>query len=178
VGDRQDEHVLLVLFERDHVGEPLDGRLADQQACGPRMRPWRLGFWGVANSTEGSRNLGDELPILGVARRTKGRRCEAQRVPQDAVRGARRCSSSSGSRPRGFQLIVCTRPSATSRERRSAGRPYPGLYSSDRQPGISTWRPSRPRVRIKPGDFVRLQMESSSPDTGARSGGASAQSRR
>ena len=59
----EDEHVLLVLFERDHVGEPLDGRLADQRACGlwPRARPCRIGFSGVANSTEGSRNLGDEL---------------------------------------------------------------------------------------------------------------------
>jgi hypothetical protein len=43
------------------VGEPLDGRLADQRACGPRARPCRVGFWGAANSTEASRNLGDEL---------------------------------------------------------------------------------------------------------------------
>ena len=61
MGDRQDEHVLLVLFERDYVGEPLDGGLADHRVCGPRARPWRIGFWGVANSIEGSRNLGDEL---------------------------------------------------------------------------------------------------------------------
>ena len=61
VGDRQDEYVMLVLFERDHVGEPLDGRLADQRAFRPRARPCRVGFWGVADSIEGSRNLGDEL---------------------------------------------------------------------------------------------------------------------
>ena len=34
VGDRQDEYVPLVLFESDHVGEPLDGRLTYQLACG------------------------------------------------------------------------------------------------------------------------------------------------
>jgi hypothetical protein len=56
MGDRQDEHVLLVLFERDHVGEPLDGGLADHRARGPRPRPLRIGFWGVANSIEGRRN--------------------------------------------------------------------------------------------------------------------------
>jgi len=61
VGDRQDEQMLLVLFERDHIGEPLDGGLADHRACDPRARPWRIGFWGVANSIESSRNLGDEL---------------------------------------------------------------------------------------------------------------------
>ena len=42
-------------------GEPLDGRLTDQWACCPRARPCRVGFWSVANSIEGSRNLGDEL---------------------------------------------------------------------------------------------------------------------
>ena len=61
MSDRQDEHVLLVLFECDHLGEPLDGRLADQRASCPRVGPWRIGFWGVANSIEGRRNLGDEL---------------------------------------------------------------------------------------------------------------------
>ena len=54
MGDRQDEHVLLVLFERDHVWEPLDGGLADHRVCGPRARPLRIGFWGVANSIEGA----------------------------------------------------------------------------------------------------------------------------
>ena len=61
VSDGQDEQVSLVLFERDHVGEPLDDGLADQLVCGPRARPRRIGFWGVANSIEGRRNLGDEL---------------------------------------------------------------------------------------------------------------------
>ena len=41
VGDRQDEYVMLVLFERDHIGEPLGGRLADQRAFRPRARPNR-----------------------------------------------------------------------------------------------------------------------------------------
>ncbi len=48
LGDRQDEHVLLVLFDRDHVGEPLDGRLADQPVCGPCVRPCRVRFWSVS----------------------------------------------------------------------------------------------------------------------------------
>jgi hypothetical protein len=96
VGDRQDEHVVLVLFERDHVGEPLDGGLADHRACGSLARPWRVGFWGVANSSEDSRNLGDELvaqswPSLVVPKR--GAAKLGTRF-QGAVRGARRCSSS------------------------------------------------------------------------------------
>jgi hypothetical protein len=53
--------MLLVLFERDRVGEPLDSRLADQRAFCPRARPCRVGFWRVADSLEGSRSLGDEL---------------------------------------------------------------------------------------------------------------------
>ena len=61
MGDRQDEYVLLVLFERDHVGEPFDGRLASQRACCPCARPYRVGFWGAVNSTEGRRNLSEEL---------------------------------------------------------------------------------------------------------------------
>jgi hypothetical protein len=52
VGDRQDEYVMLVLFERDYVGEPLAGDLANQRAFRPRARPWRVGFWGVADSIE------------------------------------------------------------------------------------------------------------------------------
>jgi hypothetical protein len=39
VGNRKDEHVLIVLFERDHVREPVDGRLADHQASGVPARP-------------------------------------------------------------------------------------------------------------------------------------------
>src|SRR5436190_10462374 len=54
VGDRQDEHVVLVPFERDHVGESWDGCLADQRACCPRARPCWVGFWGVADSIEES----------------------------------------------------------------------------------------------------------------------------
>src|SRR5262245_50083584 len=61
VGDRQDEYVMLVLFERNHVREPLGGRLVDQRALSPRSRPCRVGFWGVADSIEGRRNLRDEL---------------------------------------------------------------------------------------------------------------------
>ena len=41
VGDCQDQHVLLVLFERDQVGEPLDGGLADQRADCAHARPCR-----------------------------------------------------------------------------------------------------------------------------------------
>jgi hypothetical protein len=40
VSDRQDEYVMLVPFERDHVGEPLGARLADQRAFRRRARPW------------------------------------------------------------------------------------------------------------------------------------------
>jgi DNA-directed RNA polymerase specialized sigma24 family protein len=29
-------------------------QIADQPACGPRLRPWRIGFCGVPNSTEGN----------------------------------------------------------------------------------------------------------------------------
>ena len=58
---RQNEHVLLVLFEGDHVREPVDGCFADHRAFRPRARPCRVGFWGVADSIEGSRNLRDEL---------------------------------------------------------------------------------------------------------------------
>ena len=54
VGDRQDEQVLLVLFERDQVGEPLYGGLADQRSYCLRARPCRAGFWGVANSNRTS----------------------------------------------------------------------------------------------------------------------------
>jgi hypothetical protein len=61
VGDSQDDQVLLVLFERDHVGEPLDGGLADQRADCTRARPCRVGFRGVANSIEGSRDFRYEL---------------------------------------------------------------------------------------------------------------------
>jgi hypothetical protein len=38
MGNRKDEYVLLVLFERDHVKEPVDGRLADHHASGARAR--------------------------------------------------------------------------------------------------------------------------------------------
>ena len=61
VCDSQHEHMTLVLFERDHVWEPLDDGLADQRVCGPSARPLRVGVRGVADSIEGSRNLGDEL---------------------------------------------------------------------------------------------------------------------
>jgi hypothetical protein len=52
---------MLVFFERDHVWEPLGARFANQRAFRPRARPCRVGFWGVADSIEGSRNLGEEL---------------------------------------------------------------------------------------------------------------------
>jgi hypothetical protein len=52
VGDSRDEQVLLVLFERDHVGEPLDGGLADQRADCARARPCRVGLRGIATSIE------------------------------------------------------------------------------------------------------------------------------
>jgi hypothetical protein len=95
VSDGQHEQMSLVLFERDHIGGPLDGGLADHWAFGPRARPWRIGFWGVANSIEGSRNLGDELVAQSRTSLVVPKRgAEARRVPQDAVRGARRWSSS------------------------------------------------------------------------------------
>jgi hypothetical protein len=96
VGDRQDEHVLLVLFERDHVGEALDGRLADQGACGPRARPCRIGFWAVANSTEGSRNLGDELVAQSWARSSYKRA---------ALRSSARASGCSSRRTSLFEFL-------------------------------------------------------------------------
>jgi len=52
--------------------------------------------------------------------RTKALRREIRREPQDAVRRARRCSSSLTISSRAVsQSVVCTRPSATSRDRRS-----------------------------------------------------------
>jgi hypothetical protein len=78
VGDRQDEHVLLVLFERDHVGEPLYGRLADQRTCGTRARLCRIGFRNRANSIEGRRNIGDELVAQSWALLVVPQRCAAK----------------------------------------------------------------------------------------------------
>jgi hypothetical protein len=44
--------VMLELFERDHVGEPLGGHLADQRAFRPRARPCRVGFVILAPAPE------------------------------------------------------------------------------------------------------------------------------
>jgi hypothetical protein len=91
VGDRQDEHVVLVLVERDHVGQPLDGRLADQRECCPSAQPCRVGFWSVANSIQGSRNLGDELlaqpwpslvvPSAALRSSARASGCSSRRTP-------------------------------------------------------------------------------------------------
>jgi hypothetical protein len=61
VGDGQHQQVSLVALRTRSRREPLDGCLADQRAFCPRARPCRVGFWGVADSIEGSRNLRDEL---------------------------------------------------------------------------------------------------------------------
>jgi hypothetical protein len=96
VGDSQHEQMSLVLLERDHVGEPLDGGLANQRVSSSGARPCRVRFRRVAKSIEGGRNLGDELgaqswPSLVVPKR--GAAKLGTRF-QGAVRGARRCSSS------------------------------------------------------------------------------------
>jgi hypothetical protein len=72
------EHMSVVLFERDLLGEPLDGRLADQRACGPRARPCRVGFRSPANSIEGRRNIGDELVAQSWALLVVPQRCAAK----------------------------------------------------------------------------------------------------
>ena len=86
----------LVLFERDYMGEPLDGRLADQRACCPCALPYRVGFRGVANSMEGRRNLGDEL----VA--NPGRRSSYQSA---ALRSSARASGCSSRRTSLFEFL-------------------------------------------------------------------------
>ena len=53
--------MLLVAFERDQVGEAVYRGLADQRIFPRRARPCRVGLWGLANSIERPRNLGDEL---------------------------------------------------------------------------------------------------------------------
>lgn len=63
--------------------------------------------------------------------RTRERRCEAQRAPRDAGRGARRWSSSFRMSARTVsQLAVGTRPSATSSERRRSSSAQAAATSS------------------------------------------------
>ena len=63
--------------------------------------------------------------------RRGAQRCEAPHALQDAVRGARRCSSSFRISVRAAcQLVVWTRPSATSRERRSSSVAHAAATSS------------------------------------------------
>ena len=96
VGNRKDEHVLLMPFERDDVRKSMDGRLADHRARGSRERPWRVGFRNIGTSIESGRNLGYEIvpQILSAVRRTTTPTGEARHAPQDVGRDARRCSSS------------------------------------------------------------------------------------
>ena len=100
--------MLLVPFERDQVGEPLDGGLADQRVYCPRARPCRVGFWGVANSIERCRNLGDELVAepcasLVVSKRSTAKLGTRFRVQFEAHVAVR---VPSGSRRAVSQLVV------------------------------------------------------------------------
>jgi len=67
VSDSQDEQVLLVLFERDQVGEQLYGGLADQRIYRPRARPCRVGFFfpeGVLFDGNKLVGTGTTLPVF------------------------------------------------------------------------------------------------------------------
>jgi hypothetical protein len=85
-----------VFLEGDHIRKPLDAGLADHRFWDWRARPYWIGLGAPptrskAAETSAMNSSAQSWPLLVVPKR---RRFEARHALQDAVRDARRCSSS------------------------------------------------------------------------------------